>query len=105
MSAPCLELVVFKVKNANNARIARRAAQDTVKRYDGFISWTAYEACEETGLFADLILWCDLDTAKIAAKKVMKDPAFAAVMDEIDGLVTLSHYQADGYVEAQAIAA
>lgn len=105
MSEPCLELVIFKVKDADKARIARRAAQDTVKHYDGFISWSAYESCEDRNLFADVVLWKDLDTAKAAAQKVMKDPGFAAVMAEIDGLVTMSHYQIDQMVEAEAIAA
>lgn len=105
MNGPCLELVVFKVKDAEKARIARRAAQDTVKHYDGFLSWTAYESCEEKNLFADVVLWKDLKTAKEAAEKVMKDPAFAAIMAEIDGLVSLSHYAADRVVEADAKAA
>jgi hypothetical protein len=35
----------------------------------------------------------------------MKDPAFAAIMAEIDGLVTMSHYKADRVVEADALAA
>jgi len=105
MSAPCLELVIFKVKDADKARIARRAAQDTVKSYKGFISWTAYESDEDANLFADVVLWKDLKTAKNAAEKVMKDPGFAAVMAEIDGLVTMSHYHADRMVTADAEAA
>jgi len=105
MSEPCLELVIFKVKNADKARIARRAAQDTVKTYDGFISWTAYESDEDSNLFADVVLWKDLKTAKEAAEKVMKDPGFAAVMAEIDGLVSMSHYHADRAVTASAEAA
>ena len=105
MTEPCLELVVFKVKDAEKARIARHTAQDTVKHYDGFISWTAYESCEDRNLFADVVLWRDLASAKEAAEKVMKDPGFAAVMAEIDGLVSLSHYQADRTVAATSAAA
>lgn len=105
MSEPCLELVIFKVKDAEKARIARRAAQDTVRTYDGFLSWTAYESDEDANLFADVVLWKDLETAKRAAEKVMKDPCFAAVMAEIDGLVSMSHYRADRIVEADAKAA
>jgi len=105
MSETCLELVIFKVKNADKARIARRIAQDTVKNYEGFISWTAYESDEDNNLFADLVLWKDLKTAKDAAEKVKKDPGFAAVMAEIDGLVSMSHYHADRSVTADAQAA
>lgn len=105
MGETCLELVIFKVKDTDKARIARRVAQDTVRHYDGFISWTAYESCEEKGLFADVVLWRDLQTAKDAAAKVMKDPAFAAIMSEIDGLVSMSHYVADRAVQADAVAA
>jgi len=105
MTAPCLELVVFKVKDAEKARIARRAAQETVRTYDGFLSWTAYESHEEQNQFADVVLWRDLACAKAAAEKVMKDPGFAAVMAEIDGLVTMSHYKADQTVAADAKAA
>ena len=105
MSEPCLELVIFKVKDAEKARIARRAAQDVVRHYEGFLSWAAYESCEDRNLFADVVLWRDLETAKSAAQKVMKDPGFAAVMADIDGLVTMSHYSADRIVEAEAKAA
>ncbi|WP_428644055.1 hypothetical protein [Roseibium sp.] len=105
MSEPCLELVVFKIKDAEKARLARRTAQDTVKTYDGFISWTAYEGHEEENLFADVVMWRDLASAKAAAEKVMKDPAFAAIMAEIDGLVSMAHYHADRTVTAAAEAA
>ena len=105
MTQPCLELVVFKVKDTDKARIARHAAQDVVKHYDGFISWSAYESHEEQNLFADVVMWRDLASAKSAAEKVMKDPGFAAVMAEIDGLVTMSHYHLDQQVTAAAEAA
>ncbi|MDN3718994.1 hypothetical protein ACFFVJ_06685 [Roseibium salinum] len=105
MNTPCLELVIFKVKDADKARIARRAAQETVKHYEGFISWTAYESHDEAGQFADVVVWRDLGSAKAAAEKVMKDPGFAALMAEIDGLVSMSHYRADRMVEAEANAA
>lgn len=105
MTSPCLELVVFKVKDPAKAATARRAAQDTVRHYDGFLSWTAYVACEETNLYADVVLWRDLASAKTAAAKVMEDPAFAAIMAELDGLVTMGHYHADRTVTAEAAAA
>lgn len=105
MSEPCLELVVFKVKDAARARIARRAAQEVVKHYEGFLSWSALEASVETNLFADIVLWRDLDCAKAAAAHISKDPGFSALMAEIDGLLTMAHFETDRTVEASAWAA
>jgi len=105
MTAPCLELVVFKVKDHAKARIARRVAQDLVRTYEGFVSWSAYEACEDDSLFADVVMWRDLDCAKAAGQKVMSDPGFKAVMEQIDGLVSMAHYTADRTVEAATAAA
>ncbi|MHA7773110.1 hypothetical protein [Roseibium sp. M-1] len=105
MCEPCLELVIFKVKDADAARHARRKARDTVQTYDGFLAWTAYEAAEDGNLFADLVLWRDLASAKRAAARLAKDPVFSALLAEIDGLVSFAHYHADWTVEARAQAA
>jgi quinol monooxygenase YgiN len=105
MTTPCLELVIFKIKDRAKARIARRAAQDIVRNYEGFLSWSAYEACDDAGLFADVVMWRDLPTAKAAGQKVMSDPGFKAIMAEIDGLVSMAHYAADRVVEADMTAA
>jgi len=96
----CLELVVFKVKDPSKASSARHAAQDAVKNYDGFISWTAYQGAEDTTTFADLVMWRDLSSAKSAAEMVLKDPEFASVMKAIDTVVTMSHFNEDRTVTA-----
>jgi quinol monooxygenase YgiN len=100
MNTPCLELVVFKIKDPANARKARRLAQDAVKHYEGFLSWSAYEGAEDETLFADVVQWRDLPAAKAAADAIVKDPQFAAVMKEIDGIVTMSHFNLDRTVPA-----
>ncbi len=105
MTEPCLELVVFKVKDVDKARIARRAAQDTVRTYEGFVAWTAYESIEDEALFADFVLWKDLQSAKAASDNIMADPVFAPILAEIDGIVTISHYAPERSVEGQAAAA
>ncbi|GAA0782262.1 hypothetical protein E1180_00405 [Roseibium denhamense] len=105
MSTPCLELVIYKIKDAEKARAARRAAQELVKTYDGFLSWTAYDACEEAGLVADAVLWRDIDCAKRAGDRVMKHPVFAGLMAEVDGMVSMAQYQADRTVTSDAVAA
>jgi len=105
MPEPCLELVVFKVKDTARARIARRAAHEVVKHYEGFLSWSALEASVEPNLFADIVLWRDLDCAKAAAARIAKDPGFSGLMAEIDGLLTMAHYETDRTVEAFAEAA
>lgn len=105
MTHPCLELVVFKVKDIDKARLARRAAQDIARQFDGFVSWTAYEAVEDEGMFADVVFWKDLACAKAASEKIMSDQTFAALLAEIDAVVTMSHYASERSVEAPAAAA
>ena len=105
MTHPCLELVVFKVKNTEQARLARRAAQDIARQFEGFVSWTAYEAVEDEGMFADVVFWKDLACAKAASEKIMSDQAFAVLLAEIDAVLTMSHYAPDRSVEAPAAAA
>lgn len=56
-------------------------------------------------MFADLVLWKDQKTAKEAIAQIKKDPAFAALVSEMDGLVTASCFQAVSHVEAEAVAA
>lgn len=92
MSDTSIELVVFKVADVATARLARTAAQDLVRGYPGFVSWTALEGVEETGLFCDFVVWADLESAKTAAAKVMADPGFAAYMASINAVVSMSHY-------------
>lgn len=105
MTAPCLELVVFKIKDKEKARLARRAAQDIARQFEGFVSWTAYESLTDENMFADVVFWKDLDCAKAASDKIMSDQTFAALLAEIDGVVTMSHYAPDRAVEAPAVAA
>jgi hypothetical protein len=105
MSEPCLELVIFKVKNVEAARYARWQAREIVSAFEGFLAWTAYKAAEDGNLFADLVLWRDLRCAKEAATRLAKDPLFASLLAEIDGLVSFAHYHADWTVEARAQAA
>ncbi|MEJ8474063.1 hypothetical protein [Roseibium algae] len=100
MTTRCLELVVFKIKDAGKAREARRLAQQAVKLYDGFLSWAAYEGTEDASLFADIVEWRDLEAAKAASDMVMKDPRFAALMKEVDGIVTMSHFNMDQKIAA-----
>jgi len=105
MSEPCMEFVVFKVKNAEAARIARRQAREAVTAYDGFLAWTAYEPAEDGNLFADLVLWRDLKCAKQAAVRLARDPKLSKLLAEIDGLVSFAHYHADWTIEARSQAA
>lgn len=100
MTDTCLELIVFKVKDPGQAREARYALQTAVKPYEGFLSWKAYEGAEEPNLFADLIEWKDLKSAKAAGEKVMQASDFKAVTDEMDGLVTVSHFILDRSIKA-----
>ncbi|WP_417684458.1 hypothetical protein [Roseibium sp.] len=105
MSETCLELVIFKIKDPARARDARRAAQQVIQSYDGFISWRACEGAEDANLFADLVEWRDLATAKAAGERIMADPGVAALMSEIDSVVVMAHFKTDRSITVSSGAA
>lgn len=100
MSEPCLELMVFKVRNKDAARRARLLAQDIARHYEGFVAWTAYESIEDEGLFADLVFWQCERSARSAADRLRRDPTFASILAEIDGILTVSRFAAGRTIEA-----
>lgn len=98
---PCLELVIYKIKNPADAAKARRAAQEAISRYDGFLSWAAWEGEDDPHLFADIAMWESLEAARAAGERVRTDPDFAGLMSSIDGLISMSHYRLDRTLVAE----
>jgi len=101
MTKPCLELVVYNVQNAEDARRVRREVQNFVKSYDGFLSWAAYEGSEDANQFTDVVMWESLEAAKAGSEKFTSDARCKAVMEQIDAMVTMCHYFEDQTVYAQ----
>ncbi|MBD8893268.1 hypothetical protein [Roseibium litorale] len=101
-ASPCLELVIYRIKNPDDAAKARRAAQDAISQYEGFLSWAAWESEDDATVFADVAMWESLEAAKAAGERVRTDPGFAALMSSIDGIISMSHYRLDRKVEASA---
>ena len=88
----CIEVVVYKVKNAQTAQSARRAMRPHVEAYPGFLGWHAVTSADDAQTFTDIITWRSLAEAKAAGEKIMSDPACAPFMAEITQVVSMGHY-------------
>jgi hypothetical protein len=92
MSGHCIEVVVYKVKNAETAHDLRRAMRPRVAAFPGFLGWHAVTSAEDPALFTDIVTWRSLADARAASEKVMTDPACAPFMAEIAEVVSAGHY-------------
>jgi hypothetical protein len=90
--AHCIEVVVYKVKHAQTAEAARRAARPHIEALPGFLGWQAVTSTEDPLSFTDILTWKSLGDAKAAGKKMMADPACAPFMAEIAEVVSMGHY-------------
>uniref|UniRef100_UPI003BAA50C4 antibiotic biosynthesis monooxygenase n=1 Tax=Stappia sp. TaxID=1870903 RepID=UPI003BAA50C4 len=100
MPQTCLELVVYTVRNAEDAARARRAAMPHIRAMPGFLSWRAVRDSSGSATFADLAEWESLDHARAAAEAFARNEAFADFRAAIDGLVHMGHFETDALVKA-----
>ncbi|MEE9432005.1 MAG: hypothetical protein V3V16_13235 [Melioribacteraceae bacterium] len=69
-----IELVIFKVQNGFSENEVIEAAKLTtpiLSKFDGFINRKL--AVSNDGVWSDIVYWVNLDLAKTAAQKVLKD--------------------------------
>ena len=92
MMTHCIEIVVYKVKNAQTAETQRRGARPLVESLQGFLGWHAVTSVDDPLLFTDIITWRSLEEARAAGARVMADPACAPFMAEIAEVVSMGHY-------------
>ena len=92
MTTPCIEVVVYKVKNAETAATSRRAMRPKIEGLAGFLGWHAVTSADDPSLFTDILTWASLAQARAAAAHVMSDPACAPFMAEIVEVVSMGHY-------------
>ncbi len=59
MRQPCIELVVYTVKNAHEAETVRRAMRPLFQKFPGFTAWHAVTATDNAQKFADVVFWTD----------------------------------------------
>ena len=90
--AHCIEVVVYKVKNAQTAEAARRAVRPHIEAFPGFLGWQAVTSAEDPTSFADIVTWKSLEDAKAAGEKFMTDPAITPFMAEIAQVISMGHY-------------
>ncbi len=88
----CIEVVVYKVKNAQAGQLARRAARPHIEAFPGFLGWQAVTNTEDPTSFTDIVTWKSLADAKAADERIMSDPAIAPFMAEVAEVITMGHY-------------
>lgn len=92
MLRPCIELVVYTVKNPLAAQAARTAVRPLIEKFPGFVAWHAVTATGDGLKFADVLMWSDEAAAKAASAAVQKETAFAPFMAQIETIVAYGHY-------------
>ena len=92
MTGHCIEVVVYKVKNAETAAAARRTMKPHVAGFPGFLGWHAVTSADDPALFTDIVTWRSLAEARAAGEKVMSDPECAPLMGEVAELISMGHY-------------
>ncbi len=92
MSGHCIEVVFYRVKNAQTAEAARRNVRPHVETFPGFLGWHAMTSADDPLVFTDIVTWRSLAEARAAGERVMSDPACAPFMAEIVEVVSAGHY-------------
>jgi hypothetical protein len=91
-NAHCIEITVYKVKNAQTAEAARRAVRPHIEGFPGFLGWHAVTSADDPLLFTDIVTWRSVDDAKSAGDKFMTDPETRPLMAEVAELISMGHY-------------
>ncbi|MGJ8527467.1 hypothetical protein [Maritalea sp.] len=99
MTNHVFELVTFKVKDPEQTKLARRDALAAAKKLPGFVKATALINHEDPTQFADLVEWESIEDAKSAAEMVMKIPEFAPMMEQIETVEGMNHFNIEHVVE------
>ncbi len=99
MTHHVFELVTFKVKDPEQTKLERRKALTAAKNLPGFVKATALINHENANHFADLVEWESIEAAKSAAEMVMKMPEFAPMMEQIESVEGMHHFNIDHVVE------
>ena len=92
MTAHCIEIVVYKVKDPKAAATARRNARPFIESQPGFLGWQALTAADNPKLFTDVVTWASLADAEAAGKKFDTSSECAPLMAEIGEMVSMTHY-------------
>lgn len=88
----CIEVVVYKVKNAQSGQLARRAVRPHIEAFPGFLGWQAVTSTEDPTSFTDIVTWKSPADAKAAGAMIMSAPHCAPFMAEVAEVISMGHY-------------
>ena len=83
--ATVIEMVLFKVNEGIEIEFAKKElikVNELLVEQEGFVS-RKIAICDD-GQFLDIVYWTDMESAKTAAEKAMRDPEFVKICRVID---------------------
>jgi len=95
--SPCAEIVTFRLTTSTSTQAFLKAAEATIpviQEFDGCLMRNL--SVDDDGLWTDMVVWKDQETALKAADTVPKDLRFAPFASMIDGSsVVMRHAQVE----------
>lgn len=101
MSTPCYEIVIYQVKNQQEADAVRASAQHLLRHFPGFIDWVALSGIDDVTKRVDLVIWNSQEDALTAAKAVESQPEFSSFRASVCYWQSMGHYSC---IEKQSLA-
>jgi hypothetical protein len=91
MSHPVIEVAVFEAREPDHFTARQAALHDALGAFEGFVSAAPLRSIDEPSVFADLVVWQDLDAALVAADAVGSRPDLAWFRDALGAIRLFIH--------------
>jgi hypothetical protein len=91
MAHPVIEVAVFEAREPESFTAQQAALHDALGAFDGFVSAVPLRGIDEPSVFADLVVWHDLDAALAAAGAVGSRPDLAWFHDALGAIRLFTH--------------
>lgn len=89
---PVLEIVVYRVTDADAAEPLRRTAHAQIAHYPGFVRAIRLGSVDDPALFADVVEWRSLMEGHAATARAETDPAVEPLFGAIGAIISMGHY-------------
>ena len=100
MKNEVLELVVYKVKGDQLEKFESETLfklRNIIESFAGFVKYDTFSSVEEDGVFADYVLWENLESARFAAEKIKSlenEEPYASIFGSMEEIKIFQHFKA-----------